>query len=132
MYSFTCPTVRQPHHATLGGFFLNHPPISRFTVTVTGDHPLTAGLPPTFEAVDELYLIELQDPETTQVLLTTELAADPSPPGFGFAYDFVVPFDRYALPPLPDRRLRRNGSGALLSLGAGVCLGGRRILCGGG
>lgn len=79
--------VRQPHHATLGGFFLNHPPISRFTVAVAGDHPLTAGLPPTFEAVDELYLIELQDPERTQVLLTTELAADPSHPGFGFAYD---------------------------------------------
>jgi hypothetical protein len=26
--------VRQPHHATLGGFFLNHPPLQRFTVTV--------------------------------------------------------------------------------------------------
>jgi len=81
--------VRQPHHATLGGFFLNHPPVQRFTVQVAAGsgHPLVAGLPPTFEAVDELYLIELQDPEHTEVLLTTELAADPSPPGFGFVYD---------------------------------------------
>ncbi len=83
--------VRQPHHATLGGFFLNHPPVQRFTVQVAAAggaaHPLVAGLPASFEAVDELYLIELQDPERTEVLLTTELAADPSPPGFGFAYD---------------------------------------------
>ncbi len=81
--------VRQPHHATLGGFFLNHPPVQRFAVKVaTGsEHPLVAGLPGSFEAVDELYLIELQDPDNTEVLLTTELAVDPSPPGFGFAYD---------------------------------------------
>ncbi|MEZ5410813.1 MAG: ThuA domain-containing protein [Acidimicrobiales bacterium] len=81
--------VRQPHHATLGGFFLNHPPVQRFTVRVAegSTHPLVAGLPASFEAVDELYLIELQDPEHTEVLLTTELEADPSPPGFGFAYD---------------------------------------------
>jgi hypothetical protein len=79
--------VRQPHHQTLGGFFLNHPPIQRFTVAVTGAHPLTAGLSGTFEAVDELYLVELQDRDNTDVLLTTELAADPSPPGFGFLYD---------------------------------------------
>lgn len=79
--------VRQPHHETLGGFFLNHPPVQRFTVTVTGGHPLTEGLPTTFDAVDELYLIELRDREHTDVLLTTQLPADPSPPGFGFAYD---------------------------------------------
>jgi hypothetical protein len=79
--------VRQDHHATLGGFFLNHPPLRRFSVTVTGTHELTAGVPATFEAVDELYLVELQDPEHTDVLLTTELAADPSPPGFAFVYD---------------------------------------------
>jgi hypothetical protein len=78
--------VRQDHHETLGGFFLNHPPIQRFTVDVA-EHPLTAGLAPTFEAVDELYLVELQDPDRTQVLLTTQLDHDPSPPGFGFIYD---------------------------------------------
>jgi hypothetical protein len=78
--------VRQSHHDTLGAFFLNHPPIRRFSVEVA-DHPLTAGLPDTFEAVDELYLLELRDPHHTHVLLSTELAEDPSPPGFGFAYD---------------------------------------------
>ena len=79
--------VRQPHHQTLGGFFLNHPPVCRFTATVTADHPLTANVPAAFEAVDELYLVELQDPDSTEVFLTTELDADPSPPGFGFVYD---------------------------------------------
>ena len=79
--------VRQPHHATLGGFFLNHPPVRRFTVTVAGEHPMTADLPATFDAVDELYLVELVDRDHTDVLLTTELDADPSPSGFGFVYD---------------------------------------------
>ncbi|MGE0727612.1 MAG: ThuA domain-containing protein [Acidimicrobiia bacterium] len=79
--------VRQPHHDTIGGFFLNHPPIQRFTVHVATSHPLTAGLPASFEAVDELYLVELCDPANTQVLLSTRLDADPSPPGFGFAYE---------------------------------------------
>lgn len=77
--------VREPAHGTLGAFFLNHPPVRRFEVTVSGDHPLTSGLPASFETVDELYLIEpIGD---SQVLLTTELPADPSPPGFGFVYD---------------------------------------------
>ena len=79
--------VRQDHHATLGGFFLNHPPVRRFTVAVTRGHPLTAGVPDAFDAVDELYLVELQDPDRTELLLTTQLDADPSPPGFGFVYD---------------------------------------------
>jgi hypothetical protein len=77
--------VREAHHETLGAFFLNHPPLSRFRVEVA-EHPLTAGLPDTFEAVDELYLVELCDPEHTSVLLTTQLDRDPSPPGFGFTY----------------------------------------------
>lgn len=80
--------VKSVHHATLGGFFLNHPPLRKFQVTVTDrDHALTKGLPASFEVMDELYLIELQDPATTRVLLTTELPKDPSPPGFGFVYD---------------------------------------------
>jgi hypothetical protein len=37
--------------------------------------------------VDELYLIELQEPSACHALLTTELATDPSPRGFGFVYD---------------------------------------------
>ena len=78
--------VRTPHHDTLGAFFLNHPPIRRFRVVVANpEHPLMEGLPPSFEVDDELYLIEPRG--EINVLLTTELPEDPSPPGFGFAYD---------------------------------------------
>ena len=74
-----------PHHDLLGAFFLNHPPVRRFEVAVQQpDHPLTAGLPATFDVADELYLIEPRGEST--VLLTTELAEDPSPEGFGFVY----------------------------------------------
>ena len=79
--------VKGEHHQTLGCFFLNHPPLSEFQVSVTGDHAVTQGLPEMFSAQDELYLIELQDPDASRILLTTELAKDPSPPGFGFFYD---------------------------------------------
>jgi hypothetical protein len=78
--------VKTDHHAVLGAFFLTHPPVRRFTVRVS-PHPLTEGLPETFEVVDELYFIELQDADRRQVLLTTELEGDPSPPGFGFVYE---------------------------------------------
>ena len=80
--------VKGSHHATLGGFFLNHPPVRKFQVhVVERNHQITKGLPSSFDVMDELYLIELQDPATTQVLLTTELEKDPSPSGFGFVYD---------------------------------------------
>jgi len=79
--------VRSEHHRTLGCFFLNHPPISEFQVAVAGEHRLTRDLPGRFIVQDELYLIELQDPEGVRILLTTELAEDPSPPGFGFFYE---------------------------------------------
>jgi len=81
---------RLPHHDVLGGFFLNHPPIRAFTVDVCdADHPLTRGLPDSFEVMDELYLLELLSPEATHVLLTTkDLGADdPAPRKFGFTYD---------------------------------------------
>ena len=66
--------VKTSHHETLGGFFLNHPPVRRFLVDVAeSDHPLVRGLPQTFEVEDELYLVELQDPPATEILLTTEL-----------------------------------------------------------
>jgi hypothetical protein len=77
--------VRTPHHDTLGGFFLNHPPVRRFELSVA-EHPLTSGVGPTFETCDELYFVELTDPDNTNILLTTELPEDPHP-GFGFAYD---------------------------------------------
>jgi type 1 glutamine amidotransferase len=80
--------VKADHHATLGGFFLNHPPLRKFRVDVVNrQHSLTKGLPASFEVMDELYLIELQEPAASDILLTTELAKDPSPPGFGFVYD---------------------------------------------
>ena len=79
--------VKGEHHETLGCFFLNHPPISQFQVAVTATHPVTHGLPDSFTVRDELYMIELQDPDATQILMTTELEKDPSPLGFGFVYD---------------------------------------------
>ena len=80
--------VKADHHKILGGFFLNHPPLRKFRVDVVNQqHILTKGLPASFEVMDELYLIELQEPAASDILLTTELAKDPSPPGFGFVYD---------------------------------------------
>jgi type 1 glutamine amidotransferase len=79
--------VKLDHHETLGSFFLNHPPLRKFTVRVSEhEHPLTRDLPHEFEVMDELYLIEILDPDA-HILLTTELEQDPSPPGFGFKYD---------------------------------------------
>jgi len=77
--------VKTSHHQTLGGFFLNHPPLRRFAVQVNGEHPLAHDLPASFDVDDELYLIEMQGEH--QVLLSTQIDKDPSPPGFGFAYD---------------------------------------------
>ena len=79
--------VKMEHHDTLGCFFLNHPPISQFQVTVKDAHPVTRGLPDSFTVQDELYMIELQDPDETTPLFTTKLEKDPSPLGFGFVYD---------------------------------------------
>ena len=78
--------VRSAHHDVLGAFFLNHPPIRRFKVTLTNSsHPLFQGLPNEFEVDDELYLIE-PTPDA-EYLMTTELPTDPSPAGFGFVYE---------------------------------------------
>ena len=80
--------VKGSYHETLGCFFLNHPPVRKFRVDVSDhEHPLTRGLPASFDTMDELYLIELQDPANSRVLLTTVLEKDPSPRGFGFVYD---------------------------------------------
>jgi len=80
--------LKTAHHETLGGFFINHPPVRRFKVDIKGDDGiLTRGLPASFETVDEPYMIELQEPASTRLLLTSELGPDASPPGFGFVYD---------------------------------------------
>ena len=81
---------RQAHHDVLGAFFLNHPPIRAFQVDVADDsHPVTRDLPNTFEVQDELYLIEVRQPEEAKVLLTTSdlSATDSAPREFGFTYD---------------------------------------------
>lgn len=80
---------RALHHDVLGAFFLNHPPIRKFRVDVRDrDHVLTRGLPESFEVMDELYLIELANPDESRVLLTTSDldAEDPAPRTFGFTY----------------------------------------------
>jgi hypothetical protein len=69
-------TVKTEHHALLGSFFLTHPPICKFHVDVKdSDHPLTHGLGKSFEAEDEPYFIELQDPGSTRILLTADYGA---------------------------------------------------------
>jgi type 1 glutamine amidotransferase len=113
--------VKTSHHAILGSFFLNHPPLRKFRVTVADrDHPMTRNVPVSFEVVDELYLIELQEPSTCHVLLTTELATDPSPPGFGFVYDR----DTSVMPDGKTRVLgytRRIGKGEVAYIALGHC-----------
>jgi type 1 glutamine amidotransferase len=113
--------VKTSHHQTLGSFFLNHPPMRRFRVDVSDQtHSLTRNVPTSFEVIDELYLIELQDPSTCRVLLTTELEKDPSPPGFGFVYDA----DTSVLPDGKTRVLgysRRLGHGEVAYIALGHC-----------
>ncbi len=80
--------VKTSHHETLGGFFINHPPMRRFKVDVGDAHDvLTRDLPQSFETIDEPYMIEVQNLAESRVFLTAELGPDNSPPGFGFDYD---------------------------------------------
>lgn len=66
-------TVKMAHHALLGSYFLTHPPQCRFRVDVTDpDQPLTRGIGASFEIEDEPYFIELQNPESVQILLTAD------------------------------------------------------------
>jgi hypothetical protein len=80
-------TVKTEHHALLGSYFLTHPPICKISVEVTAvDHPITRGLGKSFEVEDEPYFIELQDPGSTQILLTAQYGADASSPAIGTLY----------------------------------------------
>ena len=80
--------VKASHHDTLGGFFLSHPPVRKFRVDVV-DHksPLMKDLPDSFETIDEPYMIEVQHPNDTDMLLTSELGPDMSPDGWPRNYD---------------------------------------------
>lgn len=107
--------VRLDHHATLGAFFLNHPPLRQFTVDVASAHPITAGLGDSFDTADELYFIEVVDPGA-QILLTTHLPDDPDP-GFGFevADDTSVREDGSRVLGL----VRQHGAGAVAYVALG-------------
>jgi uncharacterized protein len=78
-------TVKTEHHALLGGYFLTHPAICRFRVEVT-EHPLTQGVATSFEVEDEPYFVELQDPASTQTLLTADYGPDAVSPSIGTLY----------------------------------------------
>lgn len=66
-------TVKTEHHALLGSMFLTHPPQCKFRVDVAdSDHPLTRGLPKSFDAEDEPYFIELQSTQGLRILLTAD------------------------------------------------------------
>jgi type 1 glutamine amidotransferase len=115
--------VKMAHHQTLGAFFLNHPPLCKFRVNVVDrSHPLTEGVPDSFEVADELYMIELQHPADSDVLLTTEMGRDPSLAGFGFVYDE----DTSVMPDGKTRVLgyvRNSGKGAITYFALGHCHG---------
>ena len=50
------------------------------------DHPLTRGLDSSFTVEDEPYFVELQDPASTQVLLTADYGAGVTSPAIGTLY----------------------------------------------
>lgn len=113
-------TVKTEHHAVLGGFFLTHPPIRRFRVAVSPDHPLTKGLGTSFEVEDEPYFVELQDPAMTQILLTADYGPDATSPSIGTLY----PRDTSLQPDGKTRVLgytRPVGSGAVSYFALGHC-----------
>jgi hypothetical protein len=94
--------ARLEHHETLGGFFLNHPPMRKFEVRVhSSSDRLTEGMPETFVTIDEPYMVEMSDP-SSRVLLTAELGPDNSPRGFGFQYETDTAL-------LPDGKTRVMG-----------------------
>jgi type 1 glutamine amidotransferase len=114
---------RARHHEVLGAFFLNHPPIRKFRVDVCdAEHPLTRGLPSSFDVMDELYLIELRAPDASRVLLSTSDldAEDPAPRSFGFSYGedtSVGPDGRTR----PIGFVREHGAGAVAYFALGHC-----------
>ena len=81
-------TVKTEHHALLGSYFLTHPPIQKIQVDVErSESPLTRGLGTAFDVEDEPYFIELQDPGSTQVLLTADYGPGATSPAIGSVYE---------------------------------------------
>ncbi len=91
----------------LGSRFLAHPPYTRYPVTVSRPHdPLMAGIGPTFEVDDELYVIEPH--ADFEVLLETRWGGD----AMGQSFPDAVR-------PLMYRH--RVGDGGVLYLALGHC-----------
>jgi len=114
-------TVKTEHHALLGCRFLTHPPIRQIRVEVSAnDHPLTRGVGPSFEIEDEPYFIELQDPASTEILLTADYGPDATSPAIGTLY----PADTSLQADGRTRVLgytRRVGNGAATYFALGHC-----------
>ena len=80
-------TVKTEHHALLGSYFLTHPPICEFRVEVSAaSSSLTRGLGKSFVVEDEPYFIELEDPDSTQILLTADYGPSATSPAIGTLY----------------------------------------------
>jgi len=113
--------LKLEHHDVLGGYFLTHPPIRRFSVDV-GDAPdrLTRDLPQRFEVADEPYFIEVQHPESSRVLLSVEYGPDAVSPAIGTIY----PEDTSLQPDGKTRVLgytRELGEGGVTYIALGHC-----------
>ena len=111
--------VKAPYHEALGAFFLTHPPVRDFEVTVADrGHALTDKLPPSFLIRDEPYWIEVQHPET-RVLLTMDLPDAPAG-----HYAMVYDEDTTLLPDGRSRALgivRDVGKGGVAYFAPGHC-----------
>ncbi len=113
-------TVKTEHHALLGGFFLTHPPICKIRVEVAAGSSLTRGLGQSFVVEDEPYFVELQDPTSTQILLTADYGPSASSPAIGTLY----PRDTSLQPDGRTRVLgytRAMGAGGVTYVALGHC-----------
>jgi uncharacterized protein len=113
-------TVKAPHHALLGSFFLTHPPTCRFRVDVTPNHPITRDVPSSFEVTDEPYFIELQDPAGAEILLT----ATYGDAAVSSVVDALYGADTSLRPDGRSRVLgytRKQGAGAVTYVALGHC-----------
>lgn len=114
-------TVKSAHHALVGNRFLIHPPIRRFTVTVRDSaHPITHGIGAAFEIEDEPYFIELQDPASTQVLLTADYGPDAAPAVLPLLYERDTSLQADGKSRVLGY-VRPRGSGAVTYLAFGHC-----------
>jgi uncharacterized protein len=114
-------TVKSEHHALLGSYFLTHPPICEIRVQVRDtESPLTQGLGTSFVVEDEPYFVELQDPGSTQILLTAEYGRSAVSPAIGTLY----PSDTSLLPDGKTRAIgytRQVGKGGVTYFALGHC-----------